>query len=185
MSVYRISYRYANSLFKLAEEKNTLAKIAEDVELLFSTISNSKELRTLLKNPVIKSDKKKELLTKIFEGKISDDMMRFIDFVIEKNREDILLDIMQEFLNLRDNKEGILRVQVITAVEIDDNLKKEIEKVLENKERKKIKSTYVINPNILGGYVIRFKDTVIDASLTHQLERLRKKFSEDISISNN
>lgn len=185
MSVYRISYRYANSLFKLAEEKNTLAKIAEDAEQLFSTISNSKELRTLLKNPVIKSDKKKELLTKIFEGKISDDMMRFIDFVIEKNREDILLDIMQEFLNLRDNKEGILRVQVMTAVEIDDNLKKEIEKVLESKEGKKIKSTYVVNPNILGGYVIRFKDTVIDASLTHQLERLRKKFSEDISISNN
>ncbi len=185
MSVYRISYRYANSLFKLAEEKNILTSIAQDAELVYSIISSSKELRALLKNPVIKSDKKKELLSKILGGKISDDMMKFIDFVVEKNREDILVDIMQEFLNLRDNKEGILRIQVITAVEINDDLKKEIEKVLENMERKKIQSSYVINPNILGGYVIKFKDTVIDASLTHQLERLRKKFSEDLSISNN
>lgn len=185
MSIYRISYRYANSLFQLAEEKNSLKKLADDAELIFSTLEKSKELRAILKNPVIKPKDKKNVLAKIFQDKISKVMIEFLDFVVDKNREDILIDIMREFLNLRDNKEGILRTNIISAVELDDELKKEIETKLEANTKKKVISKYFIDPKIIGGFIIKLGDTVIDASLTHQLERLRKKFSEDISITNN
>ncbi|MCX7797907.1 MAG: ATP synthase F1 subunit delta [Melioribacter sp.] len=185
MSVYRISYRYANSLYQLALEKGVLDKIAADVELVFLTMEKSRELRALLKNPVLKQDKKKELLQKIFESKVSKDVLDFIDFVIEKKREDILYEIFREFMNIRDEKEGIIRAQIVTASEIDESLKKQFEFVIEKKEQKKVKSQFVINPEIIGGYVIKYNDMVIDASLKHQLERLRKKFLEDISITNN
>lgn len=191
MSVYRISYRYANSLFQIAEEKKSLKKLADDAELIFSTLEKSKELKSFLKNPVIKPKEKKNILAKIFKEKVNSDMMDFLDFVIDKNREDILMEIMREFLNLRDNKEGILRAKIISAVELSDSLKKEIESKLEVKEQKKVISQFIIDPNIIGGFVIKFGDTVIDASLTHQLKRLRKKFFDssnelgDINISNN
>lgn len=185
MSIFRISYRYANSLYQLALEKGIFDKIAADAELVFSTLEMSKELRALLKNPVLKQEKKKELLSKIFESKVGSDIINFINFVIEKNREDILYEIFREFINLKDTKEGILRTQIITASEIDESLKKQIESAIEKKEKKKVKPKYFVNPDIIGGYIIRYNDIVIDASVKHQLERLREKFSEDISITNN
>ncbi|MEG8948103.1 ATP synthase F1 subunit delta [Rosettibacter firmus] len=184
MSVFRISYRYANSLFQLAEEKNILDTLAEDAELIYSTLYNSKELRSLLKNPVLKTDKKKEILFAVFNN-ISSAMKDFLNFIVDKNREDILMEIMNEFLNLIDNKKGILRAEVVSSVELDDNLKNEIISKLEKRENKKVVAKFSVNPDIVGGYIIKFRDTIIDASLIHQLERLRIKFSEDISITNN
>ncbi len=185
MSIYRISYRYANSLFQLAEEKKITKKLAVDAELIASTLSKSKELCALLKNPIIKTEKKKEILSAIFDDKISNEIKVFLNFIIDKNREDLLLEIIKEFLNLVDNKEGVLRAKIISAVELDENLKKKIEYELEKREKREIKSEYIIDPAILGGYIIKFNDTVIDASLIHQLEKLKNKFYEDVSILNN
>lgn len=180
MSVYKISYRYANSLLLLSEEKKILNKVYDDAELVFNTLSGSKEFRSVLKNPVLKSKIKKDLIKKIFEGKIGAEVLAFIDFVIDKNREDILFDIFREFLNLRDIKEGILRARVKSAVELSDSLKQKIEKKLTERTNKKVKADFFTDSNIIGGYVINIQDTVIDSSVKHQLELLRKKFSEEV-----
>lgn len=181
MSVFRISYRYANSLLQLASEKKILNKIYEDAELIYGTLAASKELRTILKNPVPKQKVKKNLLSKIFENKISTDSFVFMDFVIDKNREEILFEIYKEFLNLRDNKEGILRAKITSAISLNDELKKNIEKKLAVKTSKQIKADYSTDDKIIGGFIIKIKDTVMDASVKHQLELLRKKFYEDIN----
>ncbi|PKL81948.1 MAG: F0F1 ATP synthase subunit delta, partial [Ignavibacteriae bacterium HGW-Ignavibacteriae-3] len=68
MSVYRISYRYASSLIQLAEEKKNLKEISADGELIFNTLHHSKELRNVLKSPVVKLSDKKSLLDQIFKG---------------------------------------------------------------------------------------------------------------------
>jgi len=182
MSVYRISYRYANSLLLLSEEKKILNKVYEDAELIFSTLAHSKELRAVLKNPVLKPKDKKELLKKIFENKISGESNSFMDFVIDKNREDILFDIYKEFLNLRDIKEGIIRAHVKSAVELSDSLKQKIETKLTDRTSKKVKADFSLDKNIIGGFVVKIDDTVIDSSVKHQLELLRKRFSEEISL---
>ncbi len=185
MSVYRISYRYANSLLLLSEEKKILKKVYEDAELVFNSLAGSKELRAVLKNPVLKPRVKKDLVKKIFENKVGNDVLTFIDFVIDKNREDILFDIFNEFLNLRDIKEGILRAHVKSAVELSDSLRQKIEQKLTTKTNKKVKADFGIDNNILGGFVVKVQDTVIDSSVKHQLELLRKKFSEEISLVQN
>lgn len=185
MSVYRISYRYANSLFLLAEEKKSLMKLSEDAELIFNTLQGSKELRTILKNPVIKQKEKKNILTALFDTRVSKEIIDFLFFIVDKNREDLLYEIMAEFLNLRDQKEGIIRTEITSAVEFNDDIKKNMIKNLERQTSKTIQSKYKLNPELIGGFVVRIKDTVIDASVKHQLENLRKKFSEEISIKNN
>lgn len=185
MSVYRISYRYANSFFQLAVELNSLKSFAQDAELISSTIDKSKELKALLKNPIVKTSDKKILMEKIFEKKIEVQTLDFIKFVIDKNREDILQEIMLEFLNLRDIKEGILRAKVTSANELTDKIKKDINSKLETRTGKKVYSQYLVNDNLIGGFIVKVEDTVIDASVSRQLELLRKKLKEDISISNN
>lgn len=185
MSVYRVSYRYANSLMQLAEEKNLYSKIAKDAELIFSALSGSKELRTVLKSPIIKSAEKKNLLSQIFEKKISADSKNFLDFIVDKGREDIVFEIFKEFRNLRDKKEGILRAKIVSATELTAKLKEKVVKKLEQQTLKTVEPTYIIDENIIGGFIAEVNDTVYDASVRHQLKLLRKKFTEEISISNN
>ncbi len=182
MSVYRISYRYANSLMQLAEEKKIYSKIAQDTELIYSSLGSSKELRTVLKSPVIKSTEKKKLLTAIYEGKISKDVESFLLFVVEKGREDILYEIFKEFINLRNKKEGILQANIISAVELDDSLKKKITSKLEKETEKIVQSSFLVDGKIIGGFIAQLEDKVYDASVSHQLKLLRKKFAQEISI---
>ena len=182
MSVYRISYRYANSLMQLAEEKKIYSKIAQDADLIYSSLEASKELRTVLKSPVIKSTAKKNILAKIYEKKISKETESFLEFVVEKGREDILFDVFKEFINLRNKKEGILRAKVVSAVELNDSVKKKITSKLEKQTEKIVQSNFVVDERIIGGFVAELEDTVYDASVRHQLKLLRKKFAEEISI---
>ncbi len=182
MSVFRISYRYANSFFQLAEEKKSLKKFAEDVELIHNTLIQSKELRAILRNPVIKQKDKKNLLSKIFESKIQKETSDFLEFLVSKGREEMITEIMKEFLNLRDDKEGIVKTNITSSVDLTDSVKKEIASKLEKKTNKKVKTEFGVDNNIIGGFIVQIKDTVYDASVKHQLELLRKKFSEEISI---
>jgi F-type H+-transporting ATPase subunit delta len=185
MSNYRVSYRYAKSLLLLAEEKNILDKISSDGDLIYGTISNSKKLRSVLKSPVVKLNIKKSLLNTIFDKKISREAMGFLDFVIEKNREDILLEIFKEFLLLVDKENNVLNTKVISAVDLNDDTKHSIIKNFENKTGKSIKVKYSLDPELIGGFIIKIEDTVYDASIKNQLQLLKKKFSEEINISNN
>lgn len=185
MSVYRISYRYANSLLLLAEEKNIFGKISDDADIIFNTLSGSKELRALLKNPVVKGEIKKSLLEKIFKEKISGETMSFVNFILEKNREEILLEIFKEFLALVDKKNGVVKARITSAVDLNYMLKQKIVADLEKKTNRKVSADYSIDSNMIGGFIIRIEDTVYDASVKHQLSLLRKKFSEEINISNN
>lgn len=185
MSVYRISYRYANSLMLLAEEKNIFKKISDDADLVFNTLKESKELRAVLKSPVVKIDVKKSLMEKIFENKISTETGSFINFVLEKNREDILFDIFKEFLALVDKKNGVVKARVVSAIDLNDKLKQKMVGDLEKKTNKKVSAAFSVDPNMIGGFIVRIEDTVYDASVKHQLSLLRKRFSEEIKISNN
>ncbi len=169
----------------LAEEKNIFQKISDDADLLFNTLNASKELRAVLKSPVVKSTVKKSLLEKIFQNKINSETQSFINFVVEKNREDILFDIFKEFLVLVDKKNGVVKAKVVSAVDLNDQLKQKMVGGLEKKTSKKISANYHVDPNMIGGFIVRIEDTVYDASVKHQLSLLRKKFSEEINISNN
>ena len=119
MSTYRVSYRYARALLQLAGEKKILNKISVDGELIYNTIFISKELRSVLKSPVVKLNIKKSLVNKIFENKISQEAMGFLDFVIEKNREDILLEIFKEFLLLVDKENNVINKALFIILKIE------------------------------------------------------------------
>ena len=185
MSVYRISYRYANSLVQLAEEKKVFKKVTDDAELIFNTLNSSKELRSVLRSPVIKVNDKKSLLQKIFEKKICSETASFINFVIEKNREDILFDIFKEFIALADKKNDIVKAKVVSASELNDQLRQRMIDDLSKKTNKKVSANYNVETNLIGGFIVRIEDTVYDASIKHQLNLLRKRFSEEINLSNN
>jgi F-type H+-transporting ATPase subunit delta len=178
MSTFRIANRYATALMDIALEKNNLVQFSSDVEFVHNTISKSKELRLFLANPIIKKSVKLEVFKEILKSRKENELFGFIEFVVSKNREIILPDIVKRFLEMRDDKLGILRGEVTCAVELTDKQQTGLKKELEDYSKKKVELTFKIDDRIIGGFVIKAGDTVIDASITNQLKLLRKKFSE-------
>lgn len=183
MSVYRVSYRYANSLFKLSIEKNIFDRVSKDIELVYHTFAESRELRALLKNPVIKPSQKNSILSEIFKDKVSSEIISFFSFVIDKNRENILYEILKEFLVICDSKNGILRANIKSASELSTEVRKKLTDTLESKTNKKVEASFSLDKNLIGGFTVKIEDTVYDASVKQQLQNLRKKFAEEVTIN--
>ncbi len=176
MSNINISNRYATALLELAEEKKSLKEIAVDVELVKNTLLGSKQIQLMLLNPVIKSEKKHQILTEIFKGRVSDEILDFILFILKKNREDLLTMIIKRFLELRDERLGIVDAKVLSTIGFSDEQKKKLQQRLEEVIKKKIRITFKEDKNLIGGFIIKVNDTVFDASIKHQLELLKENF---------
>lgn len=184
MSNFGVSNRYAKAFLEIVEKSGRTKEISSDMNLIYETFSVSKELRKLLASPVIKESKKKEIIDDLFAGKVSKDSVNFLRFIIDKNRDAVIFDIVKRFNEIWDDKNGIINAEVVTSVEVDDDVKNEMVERLEKYSGKKIRPKYKTNDDIIGGYVVRIKDTVIDSSIKNKLELLKKKFQQQDFITN-
>lgn len=173
----RVAKRYAKALIEIAEELEKLDRITHDVQLIDSVIRSSRELQLFLKSPIIKEDKKKEIIQEIFtDSRVDPVTLKFMLLLIEKKRENLLHDIVKMYQELYDEKMGIVTAEVLTAVEISESEKKKVErKILELTGAKKVKAIYKVDPSIIGGIVIRIGDTVYDASIRRKVQLLREQ----------
>ena len=176
MAGRKVARRYTLALFELTEEVKLTDKVAKDFSELIKTIDNSNELKLFLKTPIISSYRKGEILGKMFKGKVQDLTLKFIDLLTRKERENMLYAIAEDYLNLVDEKRGIVKVRVNTAAKILDKDKKAIEDKLSKYTGKTIKASYDIHRSLIGGFVAQVSDLVIDASIERQLQLLREQF---------
>lgn len=184
MADFKVSLRYATSFIESAIEKNKLDKTTTDLILLKEAYEISRDLQLMLESPVVKSELKKKILYEIFSAKIDKDTMNFINFVVDKRREQILHSIAVRFLELRDEYLGIANVDVITAYQFTDQQKDTLKSKLEKILSKKVRLNFTVDGNLIGGFIAKVGDTLYDASILHQLEVLRKQFAADgISIN--
>ncbi len=172
MREHRVSSRYARALSTLALEKNMEEKVVEDKDYILGVMSVSRELRVMLASPVVSSFKKKQILKELFESKVSELMMHFLLLVEDKNREDIIRDIFEEFekdYNIRHNK---LPVKIFSAVELTEDIKSKTVTRIAEITGKTIIPEFTIDKSILGGITMLYDDLFIDASVKSQLEKL-------------
>jgi F-type H+-transporting ATPase subunit delta len=181
---YKVSLRYASSFLDSSIEKKNLESVSNDMELVFNTLESNKQLTIMLKSPVIKPEIKSLILNDIFKSKITEESLSFLLFVIEKKREDLLINIAKKFLALKDEYLGILNVEITTAFDFTEDQKERVKKEFETHLHKIIKLNFITDKNLIGGFVARAADTMYDASIKHQLEILRKQFlSGNVSLN--
>ncbi len=176
MASSKVANRYAQSFLDTSIEKNILAKVAEDFELVQNTLLKSDELLRAVKSPVIKTETKKSILSEIFGKLISKDSISFIEFTINKGREEILPEILEKFESLKDEYTGFVKVDVTTAFEFTDEQKLHLQEKFESHLKKKTRLTFKVDQSIIGGFVAKVGDTVYNASMAHQLGLLKKTF---------
>lgn len=176
MSDLKVSYRYASSFLAEVIDSGNLQKVSEDVALINTTLKQNPELRAVLASPIVKSDTKQSILEELFKNKTGKETMQFISFIVKKGREAILYKILSKFLELRDEHLGVVNAEIKTAIELDDEQTKLLVQSLENFIKKKVNIKLELDKEILGGFIAKIGDTIVDASLKHQLSLLKKQF---------
>jgi F-type H+-transporting ATPase subunit delta len=175
MSNFNITSRYAKALIENSEENNNFEKISSDIDLIFNTLNNSKELRVTMSSPVVKTEKKIDILNEIFSNHVSKETLNFLTLIVNKRREDLLFEIVARFVELKNKKLGLVNVQVKSAVDFDDLQKELMKSKLADFTNKKVKAKFDVDESLIGGFSARFGDTVLDGSVKQQLKNLKKQ----------
>jgi F-type H+-transporting ATPase subunit delta len=180
MSAYRVARRYAEAALELAEEQKQGERLADDLQMVWKAIKESPEFLALLKSPVISKEKKLAVFTEVFKSRISALSFNFLKMIIEKRREGILGDIIGVYFRLRDDRLGIVTLEVRAATELSRSQQQTIVQRFEEITQKKIRAAFSIDKQLKGGFVARVGDTVYDGSVQRQLELLRDRFAEGV-----
>ena len=180
MSELRVASRYAKSLLDLAEERGELEQVKQDMDLFSKTLSENRDLRLLLRNPIVKHDKKLAILRAIFGGKVTVMTEKFFSIVTQHNRESSLVFIGDEFLKQYNLLRGMQVAQVTTAAPLDAPTRLQlVQLVREQTGLPKVTLQEQVDEDLIGGFVLRIGDRLIDDSVSYRLRKLRTEFSKN------
>lgn len=180
--VSRAARRYAKALLNSAIELDILDQVTEDVRFILSTLSDSKDLKILLKSPVIKQDDKKKILSSVFSEHITKVTMSLLHLLSEKGRENLVYDICRDFIQLYNQHMGIIQVDVSTAFKLDNDQIELLKDKLVQSTGKKVEMDIHLRPDLIGGLVVKIDDTVIDGSIKHKIRKLKNQFAVNSAV---
>ncbi|MCA1750318.1 MAG: ATP synthase F1 subunit delta [Cryomorphaceae bacterium] len=169
----QISRRYAKSLLDFAVNENKIDEVAADMTLIAKVFNENIELVKLLHSPLIKPDTKVKVMSKIFGKKIGVIVDKFVKIIIAKRREDILPGIAISFENQLRKYNGIVLAEVTTAIALDDDLRAKV-KALIKKTYDKVEIKEYVDPDIIGGIVIKVGDLEYDDTILSRIGDIRR-----------
>jgi len=183
MSGIRTAIRYAKATINFSRESGTSEKVFEDMKFVKETVSENKDLQILLSSPVIKSSLKRKVLMEIFEQKTSTITVGLIDLLIDNKRLALLGEVAKQYTILFDYLRGKEVATVTTAVPLTDSLnEKVLQKVKEVTGGNNAQIENKIDPEILGGFILRVGDVQYDASIASRLQLLKREFDNESYI---
>lgn len=175
MNYSAIAVRYSKALFTLAEEKGKLTEVQQDIELIKSVCETNNEFKNLLDFPIVQASKKISIFTEIFGKRVNPLTLEFLKLTANNKRESYLLPICYSFINLYKEKQGIKTVNFISVEGINENIKKEVIKLVKNSYKADIELVEHTNEQLIGGFVLRVDDEQFDASVANHLRNIEKE----------
>jgi len=174
MSEIRIAKRYARAALETAEKSSLLEVFSSDFAFIRSTIESSRELKLLFKNPVTHKDKKLSIVEQLFSKRISKESINFLNFLIRKGRDSIILEILDSFKEIYNEYLGLLEVKIIGFNPLSEEQRSKIKESLERITSKKVNLSFELDKKIMGGLIIQINDTMLDSSVKRRLELLKE-----------
>ena len=169
-----ISDRYASALYDLALEKKLVDVVLDDLLFIQSIIKNNKDLKLVIKSPLIKSNDKLEILQNILKSKNPNELSSTFLKVLSKNKRfQKTVDIISQFKNINAQKRGDVLADITSAEKLSneqqDNIKEQLRTILGDK----LSLSYKVDEQIIGGLIIKVGSKMIDTSLSNKINKLK------------
>lgn len=170
-----IARRYAGALFEAAKSEDAVDRVESDLGLITFSLENTPRLREVMVHPLIPAARKKEIAVEVFDGRVQEVTLHFLELVIDKRREEILADVEPEYVRLANEFRNVVPVTVTSAVPLTADEQSALRKKLEKLTGKMVELGLAEDPELIGGLVVQIGDTVIDGSVRGYLASLREK----------
>ena len=165
---------YARSLFEVAKEQDKLDLVREQLGELADALDATRELQVFFFSPYFSTQEKQDGLDRA----VSDAdpvVINFLKLLIENHRMPVIFRVRRGYDKLWEEENRLLPVQVTSAVELDQGTVKQIGDRIAEQTGRKVDLSASVEPDLLGGIVVRVGNSVLDASVRNRLEQLRKQ----------
>ena len=169
-----IAQVYSRSLFEVAKEQGKLDVVREQLGQFADALDTDHDLQVFLFSPYFSTAEKEDGLHKVLEG-ADPAFENFLRLLIEKHRMPVLFRIRRQFDERWQEENRLLPVQITSAVKLDDETVEHIRDQIAEQTDRTIELTADVNPDILGGIVLRVGNSILDASIKNRLETLRRQ----------
>ncbi len=174
----KLASRYAKAFFEFAHESNQIEKISEDISLINSTFSNNTNLRSIINSPIVRIDKKINIIKEVFKQHITDITLRYLILILRKGRELQLDIICDEYVKLYKLFKNIITLDIYSASELNDTIIDTIKNKVKDYTHANIEVIKHIKPSLIGGVFFKFNDYCFDASIKKQLDKMKKELMD-------
>jgi F-type H+-transporting ATPase subunit delta len=178
MNVSLVAKRYANALFDLAIEQHLVEEVYADSKLIVKAARESRELRFFLKSPIINSEKKLHIIRAIFENKVHQMTLTYLEIMVRKHRESFIPEIARELKEVYQAYKNILVVQFKSPVLPDAAVTAEVNRLMARYTGATIELEPSVDEELIGGFVLTWKDKQYDASIRREIDDMRKAIAK-------
>jgi F-type H+-transporting ATPase subunit delta len=173
-----VAKRYAVALFDAAVKQDIAEQVQEDLDSFVGLLRVNRQFTGYLKSPEILTEHKKQIILDALGERTSGLFVKFLLLLIDKKRLVNILEIADAYRQLFEQLRGILEARVITAVDLDADLEQKTIEKLEKETGKTIRIRKTVDPDIVGGMIVIIEDNIIDGSIRHKLDQMKKSLGE-------
>lgn len=170
--------RYAQAILSVAQDNNALDQVGQDINSILNVLKESQDLREFLSSPIFKADAKKAVLNQVLGDSIHPLTKNFLLVLVDRRRIILLEGICKEFQTLLRKLNQTVLAEVTTVNDLTDDQKRSLqEKVMAITGARSVELETKLDPDLIGGVIIKIGSQVIDASLRGQLRRISLRLS--------
>jgi ATP synthase F1 delta subunit len=177
MLIDRIASRWAKALYEMTEELGKTDPMKQEVEDFLTLLNESKALQLFFRSPAIPKEKKLKVFEKSFQNKMDELLYRYIRKLIQHHREDILHAILKAYVDYYYAQKGIVIARVESAISLNEEEKEKLRSRLKAFLGSEVLLEEKIKPSLIGGFRVFVGDKLLDETILHKLNELRKRFS--------
>jgi F-type H+-transporting ATPase subunit delta len=175
--VEEIAEVYSRALFEAAKDNDVVDRIHEELGQVDDALREDRELQLFFFSPYFNSEEKKEAVRRVVDG-ADERLINFLELLAERHRMPLLSRVRRQFDDRWAEENRLLPVSVTSAVDLDESLVKEIGDRIEDQTGRRVELSSNVDPDVLGGLVVRVGNMVLDASVRNRLEQLRKQVAK-------
>jgi len=175
MKDIRVAKRYAAALFGVALRDGILDSVEQDLVLISRFVAEVPYLRAVLMQPLVSDERKYTVITEAFGARVTASTLSFLKLLVRKRREDLIEECIREFRVLLAGHANIVDAEAATATAMTPEQQERLTQSLQAMTGKTVRLTAHVEPEMLGGVIVRIGDNIIDGSVRGKLQRLERQ----------